>query len=66
MKKYRLFLFETMVNAAARKVPPKEQDIPEITGYPSLAKEIRFLQKELARFGKQYVLATFIKRERTM
>ncbi|MFD1781721.1 FUSC family protein [Fredinandcohnia salidurans] len=44
-----LFAFETMANAAARHVSPKQVVIPEIEGYPSIHKEIQFLQKELGR-----------------
>ncbi|MEH7379201.1 FUSC family protein [Bacillus sp. JJ1533] len=44
-----LFAFETMANAAARNVTPKQIGIPEIEGYPSIHKEIQFLQKELGR-----------------
>ncbi|MFS0824791.1 FUSC family protein [Bacillus sp. 1P02SD] len=44
-----LFVFETMANAAARNVLPKQKEIPEIEGYPSIHKEIQFLQKELGR-----------------
>jgi len=44
-----LYAFETMANAAARNVSPKQVVIPEIEGYPSIHKEIQFLQKELGR-----------------
>lgn len=44
-----LFAFETMANAATRNVSPKQGVIPEIEGYPSIQKEIQFLQKELGR-----------------
>lgn len=44
-----LFAFEIMANAAERQVPPRQIDIPEITGYPSIQKEIEFLERELAR-----------------
>lgn len=44
-----LFAFEIMANAAERRVPPRQIEIPEIVGYPSIQKEIKFLEKELAR-----------------
>lgn len=44
-----LFAFESMANAATRNVSPKQGVIPEIEGYPSIQKEIQFLQKELGR-----------------
>ncbi|MBS4194291.1 FUSC family protein [Lederbergia citri] len=44
-----LFAFETMANAAARNVSAKQIEIPEIEGYPSIQREIQFLQKELGR-----------------
>ena len=46
-----LFAFETMANAATRNVSPKQRVIPEIEGYPSIQKEIQFLQKELGKSG---------------
>src|SRR5690606_23300368 len=42
-----LFAFETMAIAATRNVSPKQIAIPELEGYPSIHKEIQFLQKEL-------------------
>ncbi|MEH7239026.1 FUSC family protein [Bacillus sp. JJ1562] len=44
-----LFAFETMANAAARNVSPRQGVIPEIEDYPGIQKEIQFLQKELGR-----------------
>lgn len=39
-----LYAFETMANAATRNIAPKQIVIPEIEGYPSIKKEIQFLQ----------------------
>ncbi|WP_428909508.1 FUSC family protein [Niallia sp. Krafla_26] len=44
-----LFTFESMANAATRSVLPKQTAVPEIEGYPSIQKEIQFLQKELRK-----------------
>lgn len=45
-----LFSFESMANAATRNVSPKQKVIPDIEGYPSIRKEIQFLQNELGKF----------------
>lgn len=39
-----LYAFETMANAAERQISPKKIPIPTINGFPTIQKEIEFLQ----------------------